>query len=152
IAEVMLGRAEKAFNYYKKIAPTTHNKIAQTHMTEAYVYSQFIAGKDSPEFGRAKNSWLTGSATWNFIAVTWYILGMRPDYQGLRITPCIPSHWNGFRLRRQFRKAIYEIEVRNPRQVSQGVESITVDGKKIKGNILPLFKPGSSHQVKVIMG
>ncbi|MEA3328648.1 MAG: glycosyl transferase [Candidatus Omnitrophota bacterium] len=152
IAEVILGRAEKAFDYYKKIAPATHNKIAQIHMTEPYIYSQFISGRHSPEFGRAKNSWLTGSATWNFIAVTWYILGIRPEYRGLRISPCIPGHWPGFRISRRFRKIIYKIEVLNPQRVSRGVKSITVDGKKIEGDILPFFKPGSTHRVKVIMG
>ncbi len=152
IAEVMLGRAERAFDYYKKITPITHNKIAEIHMTEPYVYSQFIASKFSPESGRARNSWLTGSAPWNFIATTWYILGIRPDYQGLRLSPCIPKQWSGFRVKRRFRATMYEIEIVNPRRVSRGIESIVVDGKKIKGDILPLAKAGTFHQVKVIMG
>ncbi len=152
IAETKLGRSENAFNYYKKIAPTTHNKIADIHMTEVYVYSQFIAGKDSPDFGKAKNSWLTGSATWNFIAATWHILGIRPDYEGLQVSPCIPKKWKKVNVKRQFRGAIYDIEIMNPKGVSGGVKSVTVDGKRAKGNILPLFKPGSSHQVKLTLG
>lgn len=152
IAEVMLGRADKAFDYYKKIAPTTYDKIPQIHMTEPYIYSQYITGEASPEFGRARNSWLTGSATWNFIAATWYILGIRPDYQGLRIWPCIPKQWKGFQLRRQFREAIYDIYVTNPCHVSMGIDSIFVDAKKIEGNTLPLAKPGTTHRIDVTMG
>jgi cellobiose phosphorylase len=152
IAEVMLGRAEKALGYYKRIAPTTHNEIAEIHGTEPYVYSQFIAGRDSPEFGRAKNSWLTGSATWNFIAATWHILGIRPDYQGLRISPCISKEWDGFKVKRIFRGATYNIEVTNPKKVSRGIKSIKVDGKEIKGDILPVFNRKSTHEVKVALG
>lgn len=152
IAEVLLGRAEKAFDYYKKMALTTYNKISQIHMTEPYIYSQFIAGEESLEFGRAKNSWLTGSATWNFIAATWYILGIQPDYQGLRIWPCIPRQWERLTVKRLFRQVAYEIEIINPRHVPSGIDSIFVDGRKIKGNILPLAKPGETCQVKVTMG
>ncbi len=152
IAETILGRAEKAFYYYKNIAPTTHNKIADVHKTEVYVYSQFIAGRDSPEFGMARNSWLTGSATWNFIAATWYILGIRPVYQGLQVSPCIPKEWNGFRVKRKFRGTIYDIEIMNPNKVSGGVRSLTVDGKRIEGSVLPISEPGGSHQVKVVLG
>jgi cellobiose phosphorylase len=152
IAEVMLGRENRAFDYYKKMTPTTYNKISQIHMTEPYVYSQFIAGKDSQESGRARNSWLTGSATWNFIAATWYILGIQPDYQGLRLSPCIPSEWNEFRIRRYFRQVMYDIKVSNPRHVSKGIDSIYIDGKKIQGNMLPKAKSGTTHVVEVIMG
>lgn len=152
IAEVMLSRENRVFDYYKKMAPTTYDKIPQIHMTEPYVYSQFIAGKDSPEFGRARNSWLTGSATWNFIVATWYILGIRPDYQGLWISPCIPKHWDGFRIKRYFRQAMYDIKVSNPCHVSKGIDSIFIDGKKIQGNILPKALPGTTQKIEVIMG
>jgi cellobiose phosphorylase len=152
IAEAMLGRSERAFDYYKKIAPTAYDKIPEIHMTEPYIYSQFIAGKEAKEFGRARNSWLTGSATWNFIAATWYILGIRPDYQGLQVSPCIPGHWDDFSIKRFFRQATYDIKVSNPLHVSSGVESISVNGKEIQGNILPKAKPGSTLKVEVTMG
>lgn len=152
IAETMLGRADYAFDYYKKIAPTTYNKLADTHITEPYIYSQFIAGKDSAEFGRARNSWLTGSATWNFIAATWYILGLRPEYEGLAVSPCIPKEWDEFKVSRYFRGLTYDIKVNNPKHVSSGVESVYVNGKKIQGNILPKVKAGATLKVEITMG
>jgi cellobiose phosphorylase len=152
IAETILGRGDFAYEYYKRIAPTTRNKLTDIHKTEGYVYCQFIAGKDHPEFGRARNSWLTGTATWNFIAATWYILGIWPDYQGLIIDPCIPKRWKGFKVWRVFRGSIYEIEVDNPQRISKGIKSIRIDGKQIEGNILPVFNDGKVHKVYVTMG
>ena len=152
IAETKLGRGNLAFSYYKRILPAARNAIAHIQKTEPYVYSQFIASDESPEFGRSRNSWLTGSASWNLVAASSYILGIRPDYKGLAIDPCIPKKWTYFKVKRFFRGAIYHIEVRNPEHVSSGIKAIAVDGKNISGNILPLFKPGTSHQVKVIMG
>jgi len=152
IAETMLGRGNRAFDYYKKIAPTTRNKIADIHRTEGYIYSQFITGKHHPHFGEAKNSWLTGSAAWNLIAITQYILGIRPEYEGLKLDPCIPKDWSGFKIDRAYRGTRYKIEVENPEFISKGVKEVHVDGKKIKGNLLPLFKDDKIHKVKVIMG
>ncbi len=152
IAETILGRGDRAFDYYKKIAPTTRNKIADIHRTEGYIYSQFITGKHHPNFGEAKNSWLTGSAAWNLIAITQYILGIRPEYEGLKIDPCIPKDWRGFKADRLYRGVRYRIEVENPEFISKGVKEIYVNGKKIKGNLLPLFKDNKIHKVKVIMG
>ncbi|MFA5410946.1 MAG: glycosyl transferase [Candidatus Omnitrophota bacterium] len=152
IAETLLGRAEQAFDYYKKMAPAAYSNIAAVHMTEPYIYSQFIAGKDSQEFGRARNSWLTGSAAWNFIAATWYILGIRPDYRGLMVSPCIPRQWDGFRIKRRFRGATYDIKVSNPRHVSTGIKSVFINGKKIEKNILPLAKAGTTCKVEAIIG
>lgn len=151
IAEALLGRAEMAFEYYKKMAPTTYNEIASVHMTEPYIYSQFIAGKDSPEFGRSRNSWLTGSATWNFIAATGYILGIRPDYHGLQLSPCIPKEWKEFSVSRKFRGARYDIQVDNPHGVSSGVEKISFDGKEIKGDIVPFVKTQATHKVALTL-
>jgi cellobiose phosphorylase len=152
IAETILGRGDLAFEYYKKIAPITTNKIAHIHKTEGYVYSQFIAGTSHTEPGRARNSWLTGSAAWNFTAGACYILGIRPDYAGLMVDPCIPRRWSGFKVRRYFRGAWYNIEVTNPKHVSKGVKSVNVDGRAVKSNILPVFNDQKGHKVKVIMG
>lgn len=152
IAETKLKRGEAAFKYYKKTCPAARNNIADIQKTEPYIYSQFIAGDESPEFGRSRNSWLTGSASWNLVAATWFILGIRPDYHGLLIDPCIPKEWGHYRVRRVFRGAIYDIEVNNPRHLSSGVGLIEVDGKKIEGNVLPLFSDRKTHLVKVTIG
>ncbi|MDD5495880.1 MAG: glycosyl transferase [Candidatus Omnitrophica bacterium] len=152
IAETMLGRGDKAFKYYKTIMPPTKNRMADIHLTECYIYSQFITGRDNPNFGRARNSWLTGTAAWNFVAIANHILGVRPDYEGLVIDPCIPKKWKGFKVRRIFRDATYDIDVRNPKGVNKGIKSVIVDGKKISGNIIPAFKDKKAHMVRVVMG
>jgi len=152
IAETLLGRGDIAFKYYKTILPPTKNKIADTHLTECYIYSQFITGIGNQNFGRARNSWLTGSAAWNLVAITQYILGIRPDYNGLIIDPCIPKKWKGFHVKRIFRGATYDISVKNPKRVNKGVKSLVVDGMKLGGNVVPVFKDGKAHNVEVVMG
>jgi cellobiose phosphorylase len=152
IAETKLRRGDQAFSYYKKTCPAARNEIAEIQKTEPYIYSQYIAGDESREFGRARNSWLTGSASWNLVAAFWYILGVRPDYCGLIVDPCIPKQWDYFKVKRVFRQATYDIEVNNPHHVACGIKSIEVGGKRIGGNILPIFKDKKSHQVKVVMG
>lgn len=152
IAETMLGRGDLAFDYYRRILPAALNGQAEVHKTEPYVYSQFFAGDESPEFGRARNSWLTGSAAWNFVAATCYILGVRPQAAGLTVDPCIPRRWKGFIMQRSFRGRRYHIEVRNPSAVSHGVQSIEVDGRKIRTPVLPLVKGSKACSVKVTLG
>ncbi len=152
-AEAAVGRGEKAFEYYSKIAPAYREaKYADLHRTEPYVYAQMIAGKDARRHGEAKNSWLTGTAAWNFVAVSQYILGMIPDWDGLKVDPCIPSAWDGFELTRVFRGAEYAITVKNPDHVCKGVKSVTVDGNAIEGNVLPVFADGKTHTVEVVLG
>jgi cellobiose phosphorylase len=151
VAECMLGRGERAYQYYRAILPAARNEIADLHKTEPYVYCQMIAGKAHKDFGEGKNSWLTGSACWNFVAVSQYILGIRPDYNGLLIDPCIPKGWKGFSVKRHFRGADYFITVRNPRGVSKGVKFIMVDGEKTTSNLIQPGK-GEEHHVEVVMG
>ncbi len=152
IAETMLGRGERAFKYYKTILPSAANGIADIHATEPYVYSQMIAGKEHRDFGQAKNSWLTGTTAWNFVAVSQYILGVRADYNGLLVDPCVPQKWKKFSVKRHFRGSAYNIEVSNPQGVSKGVKSVIVDGKEIERNVIPPDKGGKKHEVKVVMG
>jgi cellobiose phosphorylase len=152
IAEAMAGRGEQAFEDYLRINPSAREEISEIHRCEPYVYAQMIAGKDAPTHGEAKNSWLTGTAAWNYVAITQWVLGIRPGFDGLQIDPCIPSAWDGFRARRWFRGAWYEIEVHNPEHVSRGVRSITVDGAAIQGDRLPVYSDGETHRVKVRMG
>ncbi len=151
IAETMLGHGDEAFHYYSKIAPSYTEEISELHKMEPYVYSQMIAGKDAWKPGEAKNSWLTGTAAWNFYAISQFILGIQPEYDGLSIDPCIPSGWNEFSVTRKFRGATYHIHVKNANGNTKGVKSVTVDGKSIQGNIVPLFGKDTEHQVVVTL-
>jgi cellobiose phosphorylase len=150
-AEAYAGRGDKAFEYYSKIAPAYREDLSDLHRTEPYVYAQMIAGKDASRHGEAKNSWLTGTAAWNFVAVSQYILGVKPQYDGLKIDPSIPKAWDGFTVSRVFRGAKYNITVKNPDHVSKGVKSMTVDGKAVEGNVIPAFENGE-HEVVVVLG
>ncbi len=153
IAETRLGRGDLAMKYYKKINPSARESISDVHRCEPYVYAQTIAGKDAPTQGEAKNSWLTGTAAWNYVAITQHILGVRPDYDGLVIDPCIPSHWTGFNVSRKVRNATYKIQVNNPNQKQKGVKQISVDGKPHPIEIpIPYFSDGQVHQVEVWLG
>jgi len=152
IGETIIGRGEQAWDYYKKICPSYLEDISELHKTEPYVYAQMVAGKDSFKPGEAKNSWLTGSASWNFYAISQFILGIQPDYDGLKIDPCIPKSWDGFEVTRKFRGATYEIKVVNNSHVAKGVAKVTIDGSIQNSNLLPVFKAGTTHSVIVEMG
>ena len=151
-AETVVGHGDRAFDLYKRIAPAYREEISDLHKMEPYVYSQMIAGKDAQNFGQAKNSWLTGTAAWNFYVISNYILGVKPDWDGLKIDPCIPHTWDGYQISRRFRGAVYEIEIKNPAHVCRGVQSVTVDGQAIQGNVLPVFGDGRTHKAVVVLG
>ena len=152
IGETVVGNGNRAWEYYRKICPSYLEEISDLHKTEPYVYAQMIAGKDSFKPGEAKNSWLTGTASWNFYAISQYILGIRPDYDGLLIDPCIPDYWKGYKVTRKFRGTKYTIEVLNPDQKNKGVKEIWLDGKLFNTNIIPILDNKSAHFIKVIMG
>ena len=155
IGETVIGRGERAWDYYRRICPAYVEENDQAlHKVEPYVYSQMTAGKDAFRPGEAKNSWLTGTAAWNWYAVTQFILGIRPDYNGLTIDPCIPAAWNGFKVVRHFRGAEYNIEVRNPSHVNKGVASVTVNGTELPPgqNTVPVMPAGSTNRIVVTMG
>ena len=151
-AETVVGHGDRAFDLYSRIAPAYREEISDLHKMEPYVYSQMIAGKDAPNFGQAKNSWLTGTAAWNFYVISNYILGIKPDWEGLKVDPCIPHTWDGYQVSRRFRGATYAIAIENPSHVCRGVKQVTVDGQAIEGNILPVFADGKTHQVTVTLG
>jgi cellobiose phosphorylase len=152
IAETILGQGDSAFSHYSKIAPAyREEKYSELHRMEPYVYPQMIAGKDAKRHGEAKNSWLTGTAAWNFVTVSQWILGIRPAYDGLIIDPCIPSSWQGFKAVRKFRGATLNITVKNESKSCKGVKSLTVDGKAVDGNVVPVFTDGKAHEVVVVM-
>lgn len=152
IAETMVGNGDRAFDYYSRIAPAYLEEISDLHKTEPYVYSQMIAGKDALKPGEAKNSWLTGTAAWNYYAITQYILGIRPDYHGLLIDPVIPSDWDGFSVKRVFRGSVFNIVIENPEHVSSGIKSLTVDNKELDSNLVPVPDKNQTVNVKVILG
>ncbi|GAA2340964.1 GH36-type glycosyl hydrolase domain-containing protein [Dactylosporangium salmoneum] len=142
IAEAIVGNGDGAFDYYKRINPSAREAISEVHRCEPYVYAQMIAGRDAPTHGEAKNSWLTGTAAWNYAAITQWILGIRPSLTGLRISPAIPADWPGFTAVRRFRGATYRITVQ------RGDRSLTVDGAVADpDDVLPLAPAGATVEV-----
>lgn len=152
IAEAMVGRGDKAFDYYKRINPSAREGLGELHKCEPYVYAQMIAGKDAPTHGEAKNSWLTGTAAWNYAAITQSILGIRPTLDGLEIEPAIPSNWDGFTVVRKYRGVTYNITVENPKHVSKGVAKVTVNGKQVEGSLIRAETGSGEVNVTVVMG
>ena len=152
IAETVIGRGNRAWQVYTRTCPAYIEDISEIHRTEPYVYSQMIAGKDAPNFGEAKNSWLTGTAAWTFLNVSQFILGIRPDYDGLTVDPCIPSKLDGFTAKRDFRGVSYHITVKNPNHVEKGVLSMIVDGQPVEGTTIPFSAEKKDVNVEVTMG
>ena len=152
IAETRLGNGSMAHDYYLRINPSKREDISEVHRCEPYVYAQMIAGREAPSYGEAKNSWLTGTAAWNYLAISQWILGIRPEFDGLRLDPCIPPEWEGFTVERSFRGCRLDITVHNPQHVSQGVVRMDLDGVRVEGNLLVLDGSQRKHQVEVWMG
>ena len=152
IAETLVGNGDRAYQYYRQINPAARNHEIDRFQCEPYVYPQNILGNEHPEFGLARTSWLSGTASWSYQAATRHILGIRPHYKGLEVDPCIPKAWDGFSVTREFRGATYAIEVKNPSHVCKGVKSVTVDGKAVTGRTVPAFADGRVHKVEVVLG
>ena len=151
IGEALAGRGDDAWSHYRKILPSyVEEKYSTLHKVEPYVNCQMVAGKDAARPGEGKNSWLTGTAAWMWLTVSQYILGIKPDYDGLLIDPCVPSTAQEFSVKRKFRDAEYRIRISNPKGVNRGVLTVEVDGALIDGNVIP-YEPGS-HEVTVVMG
>ncbi len=141
IAETCVGNGDRAFDYYQRINPSVREAISEVHRCEPYVYAQTIAGKEAIMPGEAKNSWLTGTASWNYVAITQHILGIKPTFDGLQISPVLPKEWKKLRVTRVFRGCEYSIEVD---RVGNGNNvSIEIDGVQIKGNVIPIPTKGS---------
>jgi cellobiose phosphorylase len=151
IAEAMVGRGDAAFDYYKRINPSAREEISDVHRCEPYVYAQMIAGRDAPTHGEAKNSWLTGAAAWNFAAITQWVLGIRPEFDGLRIDPVLPAGWPGFSAVRRFRGATYKISVRRAGRPGGRVRHLRVDGTDLAGTLLPVAPPGATVNVEAVI-
>ena len=152
IAETVLGHGNRAFEIYQKTCPAYVEEISEIHRTEPYVYSQMVAGRDAKYHGEAKNSWLTGTAAWTFANISQYILGVYPTHTGLRVDPCVPEGFGDFKLTRRFRGTVYHITVMNPHNVQKGVVSMTVDGVKTDGCVIPFEAGKSDVNVELVMG
>jgi cellobiose phosphorylase len=151
IAETLIGRGDRAFDYYLRLNPSAREALSEVHRCEPYVYAQTIAGRDALTHGEAKNSWLTGAAAWNYLAITQWVLGIRPTYEGLQVAPVIPSAWSGFDAARQFRGVRYQIQVR--RRGPGNRVRLEVDGKAAEGTVIRLPPPDSKEvHVLAIVG
>ncbi len=151
IAEAKMGNGDRAYEYYRQINPASKNDVIDIFESEPYCYPQNILGDEHPQFGLGRNAWLSGTSSWTYVAGTQWILGVRPDIDGLIVDPCIPVDWKEFRVKRQFRGATYHIHVTNPDKVSKGVAELRVNGEVLAGNKVPVFTEGE-HQVEVRLG
>ena len=150
VGKALLGRGNDLYRVYKKVLPS--GKDPDIYKLEPYIYSQFAAGPGSPNFGRGAYHWMTGTAAWMFRVVLDYMLGVRADYDGLVIDPCIPSHWKEYEVKRTFRGCVYEIRVTNPKGVQKGVGKVWVDGVEMNGNRIVTSVSRRTCSVEVMMG
>ena len=152
MAECVLGRGDKAYDMWKRTSFTTCGEQPEVYKAEPYVYAEFVHGPDSATFGQGDFTWMTGTAAWMWKVSLEWILGVRPELDGLLIDPCIPSGWDRFTVNRRFRNATYHIAVENPEHVCKGVKKVTVDGKEHPSSLIPPFRDGKTHEVHVVMG
>lgn len=149
-AACVLGRGDIAMKWYNALCPYNQNDMIEIRESEPYSYCQFIAGKDHSAYGRARHPFMTGSGGWSYFTATRYILGIRPEFDGLTVDPCVPADWENFCVTREFRGATYNIKVSNPDKVMKGVKSIVVDG--VNADKIPAFEKGTVHNVEIVMG
>jgi cellobiose phosphorylase len=152
IAECILGRADRAYHYWQETSFITRGREPEVYKAEPYVYAEYIYGPDHPNFGQGEFSWTTGTAAWMWRACVDWILGVRPTLDGLILDPCVPAEWPGYSVTRNFRGATYHVRVENPNKLSGGVTSLTVDGRRIEGNLIPVFGDGAEHEVVATLG
>ncbi|MBN2499587.1 MAG: hypothetical protein JXB38_02405 [Anaerolineales bacterium] len=152
MAECMLGNGDQAYAYLRAAMPAAYNERAEMRQIEPYVQGQTTYSTYSPRPGNTRTSWLTGAAAWFYYSATQYVLGMRPEVAGLRIDPCIPAGWEGFKATRRFRGYTIQIEVKNPEGVCRGVQSLTLNGEALEGNLIPADMLGESNRVEVVLG
>ncbi|MBN1758732.1 MAG: hypothetical protein JW863_10460 [Chitinispirillaceae bacterium] len=152
IAETILGDGDRAYQYYDQINPAKKNEIIDEYELEPYVYAQNILGDEHPQFGLARNSWLSGTSSWVYQAATKYILGILPQYEGLKVDPCIPAAWETVEITRKFRGTTYVIKILNPDHVKKGVVKLTVNGKTVEGATIPHSDNNGTVSVEVVMG
>lgn len=151
-AYTLVGQPELAYEAYRRICPPNRSADIETYKAEPYVTPGNIDGPLSEYYGRGGWTWYTGSSQWLHRMATHWILGVRPQADGLWVEPSIPAHWPGYRVTRHFRNAVYQIEVKNPENVNKGVKSVAVDGKPFASKLIPVFNDGERHLVEIIMG
>jgi cellobiose phosphorylase len=147
LAAAAIGDGDRAFTYLRNVLPARFNDIAEIRQVEPYVVCQSTHSRFSPQHGNGRVSWLSGSAVWKYVAMTQGILGIQPDYNGLRLQPCLPSDWSGYRARRIFRGATYEIEVSRSAGEGNGGLRLEVNGETLRGNLIPPAPPGETVRV-----
>ena len=152
MAECIVGNGDRAYEYYRAAKPAAYNERAEIRQSAPYVQGQTTYSTFSPRPGNTRTSWLTGAAAWAYFSATQYILGLRPEADGLRIDPCIPHEWQGFKATRRFRGYTIEIEVKNPNGVCRGIKSLSLNGQALPGNLVPANRLGKHNTVDVIMG
>ena len=152
IAEAMNGHGNQAYNYFRAYMPAAYNTRAEIREIEPYVYCQSTHSKYSPRYGASRLPWLSGSATWAFYSASQYILGIRPEYNGITLDPCIPQDWQDFQVTRRFRGKILRITVKNPDKIEKGVNKILINNKTVKGNFIPIEMLDKENDVVVVMG
>ncbi|MFQ3231132.1 GH36-type glycosyl hydrolase domain-containing protein [Reinekea sp.] len=150
IAETIEGNGDRAFEYYNQINPAFHNDNMKVFESEPYCYPQNILGDEHKQFGMGRNAWLSGTASWTYVAGTQYILGIRPTINGLIVDPCIPKDWPSFSVTRKFRGATYEIHVKNPNKRNKGVTVLSLNGERIEGTLIPI-QPSGTHTITVTL-
>ena len=152
MAECMVGNGNRAYDYFRAAMPAAYNDRAEIRQSEPYVQGQTTYSTFSPRPGNTRVSWLTGAAAWSYYSATQYILGLRPELDGLRIDPCIPAEWPGFSVRRRFRGKMIEIQVKNPDRVCRGVKSLVLNGRLLSDNLLLADTLLENNEVEVILG
>lgn len=149
-AECVLGRGDRAMEYYNSLCPYLQNDMIEIRESEPYSYCQFVVGKDHTAFGRARHPFMTGSGGWSYFSATRYMLGIRSDFETLNINPCIPSDWKEFSVTRKWRDATYNIKVLNPDSVMKGVKTIKLNGEEV--DAIKVRPKGSVNEVEVVLG
>jgi N,N'-diacetylchitobiose phosphorylase len=148
----MVGNGDRAYEYYRASMPAAFNDRAEIRQSEPYVQGQTTYSTFSPRPGNTRVSWLTGAAAWSYYSATQYILGLRPELDGLRIDPCIPAEWPGFFARRRFRGKMIDIRVKNPDHLCRGVKIVVLNGRVLSENLLPADQLLENNQVEAILG
>ena len=151
LAEALRGNGEKAFTYFMENAPAAQNDRAEIRKLEPYCYGQFTEGKASPNFGESHVHWLTGTASTVMVGCVEGILGMRPDFYGIHVSPSVPKSWESFEIEKDFRGCHLQIKVSNPGHVQSGCRELLVNGKKMEGNYIPQQELTAQTTVELFM-
>jgi cellobiose phosphorylase len=152
VADLIVGRGDKAYESIKKIMPSSQ-KNHKVYKAEPYAYAEYLTGPAHAQgYGEGESAWVTGIAAWTFLAALEHMLGVARDYKGLKIDPCITKKWRSFKVIRPFRGNIYEVDIENPEGVERGVKEVYLNETKIEGNVIPIDNQGKYHKVRVVMG